>query len=158
PGCTSVSDDDETDDCPTGPGCPACSNGVDDDHDQATDYPADLGCTSAAATTEAECAREPDRAGVVTAPVTMGTTPGATDTFAPSCRSRSNADVMYFLTLPVPVESLTIDTLTTSFDTVLAVMDVNCGSELACNDDADLDNGVLQSSVTMTQVAAGSYA
>src|SRR5688572_24002023 len=29
PGCTSPNADDETDDCPSGPNCPQCSNGVD---------------------------------------------------------------------------------------------------------------------------------
>jgi hypothetical protein len=37
PGCTSTSDGDETDDCPSGPGCPACSNDVDDDGDGSID-------------------------------------------------------------------------------------------------------------------------
>src|SRR5438067_340148 len=31
PGCFAPQQDDETDDCPSGPGCPQCSNGIDDD-------------------------------------------------------------------------------------------------------------------------------
>src|SRR5690606_6864640 len=31
PGCTDVEDNDESDDCPDGPMCPACGNGTDDD-------------------------------------------------------------------------------------------------------------------------------
>ena len=47
PGCASISDNDETDNCPSGPGCPACSNQLDDDGDGLTDYPMDLSCESA---------------------------------------------------------------------------------------------------------------
>src|SRR5690606_24669069 len=47
PGCTGDADNDETDDCPGGPGCPECGNGSDDDGDGATDYPADPGCETA---------------------------------------------------------------------------------------------------------------
>src|SRR5690606_14979255 len=43
PGCASPSDNDETDDCPSGPTCPVCANGVDDDGDGLTDYPNDPG-------------------------------------------------------------------------------------------------------------------
>ena len=48
PGCTSWTDDDETD--PPVP--PACGNGVDDDLDGRADYPSDPGCASKAGTTE----------------------------------------------------------------------------------------------------------
>ena len=60
PGCTSPSDDDETDDCPNGPNCPACGNLKDDDGDGLKDYPADFGCASASGTTEVCCATDQD--------------------------------------------------------------------------------------------------
>jgi len=52
PGCVSVYDVDETDDCPAGPNCPACGNGTDDDGDTFTDYPSDPGCSAASDPTE----------------------------------------------------------------------------------------------------------
>ena len=128
---------------------------MDDDGDQLVDYPADFGCASASGTTEAACAFEPDQGGLITMPVTMGTTAGGTNNFTPSCQTSSTVDKVYFLNLPVPVASLTLDTLATSFDTVLLFMDGTCGTTLACSDDFDLG---LQSSITQTNVAAGSYA
>ena len=42
PGCTSLADDSETDNCPNGAGCPQCSDGVDNDGDGDTDFGQDL--------------------------------------------------------------------------------------------------------------------
>jgi len=47
PGCLAPQQDDETDDCPSGPNCPQCANGKDDDGNGLTDYPSDPGCTAA---------------------------------------------------------------------------------------------------------------
>ena len=47
PGCFAPNQDDEVDDCPTGPNCPQCANGVDDDGNGKIDYPDDSGCTAA---------------------------------------------------------------------------------------------------------------
>ncbi|MDP1821853.1 MAG: hypothetical protein Q8L48_01360 [Archangium sp.] len=52
PGCASLSDNDESDDCPSGPGCPACSNDLDDDSDGLIDYPLDPSCAAASSTSE----------------------------------------------------------------------------------------------------------
>lgn len=52
PGCTSLSDNDESDNCPSGPGCPACANAIDDDGDGQLDYPADTSCAAASSTSE----------------------------------------------------------------------------------------------------------
>jgi len=38
PGCDHPDDNDETDDCPTGPNCPVCGNGIDDDGGNAGDF------------------------------------------------------------------------------------------------------------------------
>ena len=37
PGCLVPNQDGETDDCPSGPNCPQCGNGLDDDADGAAD-------------------------------------------------------------------------------------------------------------------------
>jgi hypothetical protein len=50
PGCTSVSDTDETDPPPA----PVCSDGLDNDGDGLTDHPADPGCTSVSDTDETD--------------------------------------------------------------------------------------------------------
>ncbi len=154
PGCTSVADTDEADDCPTGTSCPACSNGLDDDGNGTIDFPADLGCAAASDTVERTCAPETDPFTVVSTRVTTGTTTGAANNFSPSCQSTSNADRVHLLSLPVPVASLTMTTVGTSYDTILVFMDSGCGTSLACND----DGAGVQSTITRTDVAAGTYA
>ena len=52
--------------CP-GASCPVCSNGIDDDTDMKTDFPADYGCSSAAGTSEVFCASETDPVAVIAA-------------------------------------------------------------------------------------------
>jgi hypothetical protein len=46
PGCSSITDPTELDDCPLGSGCAACANQVDEDGDGAAGYPTDPGCAS----------------------------------------------------------------------------------------------------------------
>ncbi len=155
PGCLSTADDDEADNCPSGPGCPVCANGLDDDNDTRIDYPLDLGCTAASGSTELECMGEADPIGQITTPTTTGDTTGSTDSFAPLCTS-GGAERVYLLTLPVPVTTLVIDSENSAlFDTVLTVRDSTCGSELACDDDMGTGNWSL---ITMSNVAAGTYA
>jgi hypothetical protein len=55
PGCTSADDNDEADDCPSGPLCPLCSNDLDDDSDGQIDYPLDTSCVFAGDNTEFGC-------------------------------------------------------------------------------------------------------
>ena len=155
PGCDSPDDNTET-----APGtAPKCANGVDDDNDGKTDYANDLSCWAASGTAEAFCNTEKDRAQLIYAPTQSGTTAAAHDDYTPTCQSSSSLDLAHALVLPVPVDTLTIDTLGSSFDTVLAVTPLSCASasELACDDD-DAGSGTLQSSVTLTSVAAGTYA
>jgi hypothetical protein len=52
PGCLSVDDNDEVDDCPTGPTCAQCANTADDDGDGFIDYPSDFGCSAASDNSE----------------------------------------------------------------------------------------------------------
>ena len=157
PGCTDISDDDESDDCfPTiGPACPVCSNGVDDDGDMLIDYPADPGCTAASGTTELDCMGETDPILLVTTPTSTGTTAGAANNFTPSCSSSNAPDRVHMLTLPVTVQTLTMDTIGSAFDTILHFRDSTCGTSIACDDDS---GGGLRSRIIRTAVAPGTYA
>jgi hypothetical protein len=154
PGCTDVDDTDESDTCPGGAGCPVCGNDIDDDNDMRVDYPLDFGCASASASTEVACPVETDAIALIAAPATTGSTTGASNTFTPTCRSVNGADVVLGLTLPVPVATLHLDTVGSSFDTVLSLMDIACTASMACNDD-----GIgLRSQLDLTNLPAGNYA
>ena len=155
PGCDFILDDDESDPCP-GAGCPVCSNAADDDTDTKTDYPADPSCWAASGSNEAFCPPETNRTILIVTPRTTGTTAGATNDFTgQSCQSNTNNDVTLALNLPVPVDTLTIDTIGSALaDTVLSVRDASCGTELDCDDDG---GGSFRSLVTLSSVAAGTY-
>ncbi|HEU0029254.1 MAG TPA: PPC domain-containing protein [Kofleriaceae bacterium] len=156
PGCSSPADDSETTVCP-GASCPVCANGMDDDTDNLTDYPADFGCAAAGAMSEAFCSGETDFAGVITAPATMGSLATATDNYDQTCQSNTGNDVVYALQLPVPVQSLQIDTIgSTISDSVVSLKDASCGTDLGCDDDGD-PAGFL-SKLNLTNVPAGNYA
>lgn len=152
PGCTSSADDTETDPSTL----PACGNGMDDDGDSTTDYPADFGCVAASGTTEVFCAAETDSRSRITKYSTTGTTAGKANDFAPTCASNSSApDVTYGLSLPVPVQTLVVDTSGSGFDTVLSIRDPQCTTVVACNDDT---SGKQYSKIVLSNVSAGGYA
>jgi hypothetical protein len=156
PGCTSATDNDETDDCPTGPNCPACSNEIDDDTDGMTDYPADTSCTTAAGGSEA-CNGEQDPIETIVMGTTNGTLVGASNDHDASCdsSSASGPDVLYTLTVPA-MRSLQIDTQGTSMDTVLSLLSSTCQEpSLACNDEGFSSFGA--SRITRTNVPSGTY-
>jgi hypothetical protein len=157
PGCTGPGDDDETDDCPSGPNCPVCSNGIDDDGDMKTDYPADPSCTSASGTSEASCPNDMENFGSITAPTMTGDlTTGHSDLTFTCSLTPSGNDASFLLDLPVPVLSLTADTEgSTITDTQVEVWSGACATALACDDDGG--TGLL-SSATVTNLAAGHYA
>jgi hypothetical protein len=147
PGCGSATDDDETDDCPSGPNCPECGNGSDDDHDNHTDYPADTQCLAASSTSEACPTHEVIAA--LTQPTTMGDTSGATSDFDPTCASATGQpDLAYRLDLPALSSlSVAIDTGFTWFSD-LELLDATCGgTAVACS----------YSSISKTNVTAGTY-
>ncbi len=154
PGCTSRSDDDETDPATA----PVCFNAMDDDTDLAMDFPADYGCSSAAGTSEAFCMAEVDPTSVITTTPVTGTTTGLGNNFTSStCQTNSGGpDVAYGLQLPVPVATLVLDLSTSAFDTVVTLRDTQCATQLGCDDDSG-DPGA-QSKLTMTNVAPGGYA
>ena len=152
PGCDSPDDDTETDPATA----PKCANGIDDDGDGKIDYAADLSCWAASGTAEAFCNPETDRVLLLYSPTLTGTTTGKHGNYTPSCQTSSGLDETYALVLPVAVQSLTLDTIGSSFDTVLAMTTSTClpANELGCNDDG---SGV-QSVLTVSNVAAGTYA
>ncbi len=153
PGCSSPSDDDETD--PTT--LPACANGADDDTDLLVDYPADYGCAAASSTSEVFCPTEVDpNTAIATTPVT-GTTVGLGNNFATTtCQGTATGpDVAYGLQLPVPVATLVLDLSGSAFDTVITLRDPQCTAEIACDDDTGAGT---TSMLTLTNVAAGNYA
>jgi hypothetical protein len=156
PGCADLNDDDEADTCP-GAGCPACGNTVDDDGDGLIDYPQDFACSSASGSTESACPVETDAISAVTTAVINSSTTGKTNNFTPSCASGSNApDVTYILQLPVTVETLTIDTITSPFNTVLTFDEPTCAAPvIACDDNG---GGSNTSRIIRTNVPTGAYA
>ncbi len=154
PGCDSVADDTEANPATA----PVCADGMDNDTDTLTDWPNDYGCSAASGTTEVFCAGETNPTALITSATTAGTTVGKTNDFATqSCSSTATGpDVTFALALPVPVATLVLDTNNAAFDTILAVRDTQCMTAVGCNDDGGTPN--LASLLTMTNVAAGTYA
>lgn len=154
PGCADPGDNDETNPATL----PVCANSTDDDTDGTTDYPADYGCSSAAGTSEVFCTGEMDPTSKITTKINTGTTMGKSNDHQPMLCSLSSSsaasDVAYALQLPVPVTTLQIDTIGSSFDTMLYVRDTQCTADIACDDDGSSP----QSLITMNNVAPGGYA
>ncbi len=157
PGCASPSDDDETDDCPSGPNCPQCGNGIDDDGDTKIDLAQDPGCSSAADNVEDDCPGETDAVTVLTTKSVAGTTTGANNDFLPSCSTGSTApDRVYVVTIPGDMKLLRFDTIGSDLDTVLSVKLNECANDdLDCNDEGDGPFG--SSTVELADAAAGTY-
>lgn len=154
PGCASPTDNDETDDCPSGPNCPACSNGTDDDGDSLTDYPADTSCSAAGGSSES-CNGEDDPILAIGSGTTTGTLAGTTDDHAPSCGGDAGVDRLYTLTLPA-MRSLTIDSESSSVDTILSLLSATCQEpSVACDDDGGTSDGA--SLLTLSNLAASTY-
>jgi hypothetical protein len=146
PGCLTATDDDETDDCPSGPNCPECGDGSDNDGDGHTDYPADTQCLAASSTSEACPTHE--LVPSLTMPTTMGDTTGATSDFDPTCAiSTGLPDLTYRLDVP-PLTSLTVNVDTGfAWYPELELLNSTCGgTAIACT-----------SAISQTGVAAGTY-
>ncbi len=155
PGCTDIGDDTEADPMPL----PVCGNGMDEDMDMTIDFPADYGCASASGTSEVFCMAETEPTSLITTTPVMGTTAGGMNNMTPSggtCSSGSAPDKVYALSLPVPVETLVIDTNMSGFDTQLAVQNAQCNMSIACDDDGGEPG--TQSRLSLTNVAPGNYA
>jgi hypothetical protein len=131
-----------------------CSNGIDDDGDGFTDYPADPSCTSAAGISES-CPGEQDPILPIVGPLTSSTLVGAHDDHNPSCGSDGGPDVMFTINVPA-LTTLHLDTNGSAIsDTVLSLLSATCAEpSLVCDDDSG--DGFL-SLIDRPNVAAGSY-
>ena len=117
PGCTSVSDTDET----NPPPAPACSDGLDNDADGLTDHPADPGCTSGSDTDETDL--PPDEnviaaAGDVVCDPTGSTFGGANPS---ECQHRATASLLAGADVILPLGDLqypngSLDAFTFGYD------------------------------------------
>lgn len=138
PGCETINDNDESDDCPDGPNCSECGNQVDDDGDGRIDFGFDPGCLSAIDDDEVdECIPgvfpvEIDDTG------TTGTTPNslAESNFVASCSEDiGSPEDVYHYSLDKELSTLTFSTEGSTGDTVLSVRLEDCGNiaaEMAC--------------------------
>jgi hypothetical protein len=153
PGCANPTDDDESDNCPAGPGCPQCGNDIDDDMDGLIDYPNDPSCSFAGGQGEGLCGAETSPITPIVIPLYANTTVGGNDDFVPCATNSASQDRTYSLTLPVPVQSLNVNTFGSQLDTVLSVTDASC-TVLACNDQSIMGN---PSNIDLTNLAAGAY-
>lgn len=116
--------------CDFDPACPEdCANDADDDGDGRID------CDDGACAALAECgAGCPDL--VLAGPGTVtGSTVGAPDLLAPSCGGPGAPERTIAFT-PAETAIWVFDTVGSSFDTVLSLLDDCGGSEFACDDDA----------------------
>lgn len=150
PGCASPSDDDETDTCPNGAGCPKCGNGIDDDGDTNIDYPLDTTCASAASDNELCRATEP--VAVVTAKNFVGNTATATNDVQLMCVTATGGnDLTYQFDLP-NMDSFKVDLGTPAPATAnmaLELLPSTCGEPaISCT---------TTNAVTATNLAAGRY-
>ncbi len=161
PGCTAPNQDDEVDDCPSGPNCSQCANGVDDDGNGSIDYPGDPGCTSAS--DPFEFVNNPIACGgglVITPLPSNGMASGtldaaSTSSIASTCGGGAGAAaVAYQISLAAP-KVLVATTAGSMLDTVLDLRGSNCAmAEIACNDDASSTD----STSTLTRsLPAGNY-
>ena len=160
PGCVDATDTTEEDDCPDGANCPACANGLDDDGDGESDYPDDAECASASQLAES-CAAESDPFGQITGGQTMGSNAGSTNDFSPpsGCSFGSGGgEVVYFLDLPVDMNSLRLHTIGSNLDTVLYVDDPSCDGTVEPWCDDDSGGSGFTSDLTITDIEAGTWA
>ena len=155
PGCTSPTDNSETDDCPSGPNCPECSDGSDNDGDTKTDYPMDTTCLAAGDSSES-CTTT-DGVTLVTTGMTPGNTMGANNDITPppggsplcsTTGTHSAPDRTYRVDLPA-MSTLHIDTADSNYDGALLLLDSTCaGAPIVCRDSETID---------LTNQPAGAY-
>ena len=155
PECLNNIDDDEDGrtDYPNDPGCddfrdpteanpevlPACADEMDNDEDGLTDYPEDAAsCLSAADNTEDDACLRTEAREITGLTRTRGNTNDALNDFEGSCRSPSNKeDVLLWRVAPGRnLESLTLNTRDSDFDTVVYARNGCGGEELGCDDNS----------------------
>ncbi|MFN0251170.1 MAG: PPC domain-containing protein [Kofleriaceae bacterium] len=163
PGCVAPQADDETDDCPDGPGCPQCGNDRDDDGNGVTDFPNDPGCTSAADTTEVienpvACGASMMIKNLPATGMDSGTLDGnSTSQISSPCGGGNGAAaIAYRVNLGMPTV-IVASTAGSTFDTVLDLRAADCddpAAEIACHDDV---SGSNESSRLERSLPAGNY-
>jgi hypothetical protein len=153
PGCANEADDDESDDCPSGPNCPACSNGLDDDGDTRADYPADVGCTSASSASELGQCTSVDPITSISSSQQNVSFVGTANDVALSCGANGR-DVVFRYFVTTPLSTLRVDTEGSASRTAVAWRASSCGgADLACGA-GTLDAGSVAS---LSSVAPGEY-
>jgi hypothetical protein len=140
---------------PTGPegAGTTCNDGRDNDCNGALDC-ADRACAMnpVCVPTNEDCAT----ARPISLPGSVsGTTVGARDDFTPSCRPMGMAgDVVWVFNNPVR-QTIVVDTIGSSYDTVLMVRRDNClGPDLSCDDDS---GGGANSRIVLADALPGRY-
>lgn len=104
-----------------------------------TDTPTDSAVRDGGGDTPGGCA-DSDLGTDVGAPVTTGTTAGATRTAAPECASGDASPARFFSWTAPTSGTYVITTDGSEFDTALLLLDGSCtGPELDCSDDTDVD-------------------
>ena len=158
PGCTTASDDDETDTCPSGASCPQCGNGIDDDGDGLIDYPGDPGCLDASDPNEGdECSGVPVTDITATGAAT-GNTMGAPNVFTPGCTTSTAPERVFLYRLAAPVSTLTASLCGSGYDTALYIRYGACNTaDVGCDDDSCGMPIPNQSQVTLQNPPAGNY-
>lgn len=152
PGCADMRDDDEFDDCPSGPDCAACANGSDDDNDVSTDHPNDPGCAYPGDATEYDCQGQ-SQIELLTERHTRGFIPlDEPSTVEQSCSSFQAGDRVYALSLEVPLTSLSVY----ADSGHISLKSGTCTQpDLACDSDGIEDS--FSSIVQLNSVAPGLY-
>ncbi|MFN0251171.1 MAG: hypothetical protein ACKV2T_30125 [Kofleriaceae bacterium] len=155
PGCTSKTDNSETDDCPNGANCPECSDVDDNDLDGQADYPNDTTCLAAGDSSES-CTTT-DGVTLITTGMTPGNTMGANNDVTPppggsplcsTTATHTAPDRTYRLDLPA-MSSLHIDTNDSNYDGTLLLLGSSCaGAPIVCRDSEVID---------LTSQSAGAY-
>jgi hypothetical protein len=153
PGCSSVSDNDESDDCPSGPNCPACANGLDDDGDTKIDFPDDVACVSASGTSELAACTSADAVATFTTNLAAVSFAGTADDVDLSCGGNGR-DVVYRFFVAAPLASLSADTAGSASPAAVAFRAPTCSAtDLACA----TGNLGANARATLTAVAVGEY-
>lgn len=153
PGCSGISDNDESDDCPSGPNCPACANGLDDDGDTKVDFPDDVACVSASGTSELAACTSADAVATFTTNLTAVPFAGTADDVDLSCGGNGR-DVVYRFFVAAPLASLSADTAGSASPAAVAFRAPTCSAtDLVCA----TGNLGANARATLTTVAVGEY-
>ena len=117
-------------DCAAEPSCAEVCDDTLDDNDNGL-----IDCLDPVCAKDANCLPQcPDLTSVAAPDTLTGNTLGALDEITPSCAGGPSSDLSVAFTAPADGEYV-FDTVGSTFDTVLSLLDDCGGSEIACNDD-----------------------